>query len=182
MLLPHFDKLHQQRYVFNPASAAEIPVLDRLAERDGVDELITLMDRTRADLASEVATRDQVQGTADCSCHQSKRTLTTEIWAKLHQSDTLEPWSTVHRHHRGPALGIVHRRRARGRRRRSGRSSGRGRAELSLGAQTDTELLERVFGSAGYAKATTLAELSPGMDELFLTCLREHSAPNRAGG
>lgn len=49
---------------------------------------------------------------------------------------------------------------------------------LSLGAATDTEALARVFGSASHASAATLAELSPRMDELFLTSLRELAAPS----
>lgn len=48
---------------------------------------------------------------------------------------------------------------------------------LSIGAATEAAELERVFGSAGYAGATTLAELSPRMDELFLASLRELAAP-----
>ncbi|MFD0364751.1 nitric oxide reductase activation protein NorD [Nocardia sp. GCM10030253] len=54
---------------------------------------------------------------------------------------------------------------------------------LSIGATTAGSELERVFGSAGYAGAATLAELSPRMDELFLSALRELSAPKplRAG-
>lgn len=48
---------------------------------------------------------------------------------------------------------------------------------LSIGASTATDELERVFGSAGYASAATLAELSPRMDELFLSSLRELAAP-----
>ncbi|WP_405137917.1 nitric oxide reductase activation protein NorD [Nocardia sp. NBC_01388] len=48
---------------------------------------------------------------------------------------------------------------------------------LSIGATTATEELERVFGSASHAGAATLAELSPQMDELFLSSLRELSAP-----
>jgi nitric oxide reductase activation protein len=48
---------------------------------------------------------------------------------------------------------------------------------LSIGAATDTEALERVFGSAGHASAPRLADLSPRMDELFLGALRELSAP-----
>jgi nitric oxide reductase activation protein len=48
---------------------------------------------------------------------------------------------------------------------------------LSIGAATDADALERVFGSAGYARAETLADLSPRMDELFLTSLRELSEP-----
>ena len=44
---------------------------------------------------------------------------------------------------------------------------------LSIGASTPTDALERVFGSASHASATTLPELSPRMDELFLGALRE---------
>ncbi|MFJ1454801.1 nitric oxide reductase activation protein NorD [Nocardia sp. N2S4-5] len=55
------------------------------------------------------------------------------------------------------------------------RGEGIGCLCLSLG--TDTESLDRVFGPGAYAGAGTLAELSPRMDELFLACLREFSAP-----
>jgi nitric oxide reductase NorD protein len=49
---------------------------------------------------------------------------------------------------------------------------------LSIGAATAADSLERVFGSASYASAATLAELSPRMDELFLSSLRELAAPS----
>src|SRR5581483_1572052 len=39
---------------------------------------------------------------------------------------------------------------------------------VSIGASTGTYTLDRVFGSASHANATTLGELSPKMDELFL--------------
>jgi Mg-chelatase subunit ChlD len=48
---------------------------------------------------------------------------------------------------------------------------------LSLGAVTGTEALERVFGSASHASAARLSDLSPRMDELFLSSLRELAAP-----
>ncbi|WP_067856775.1 nitric oxide reductase activation protein NorD [Nocardia shimofusensis] len=48
---------------------------------------------------------------------------------------------------------------------------------LTVGAATGGEVLERVFGSVGYAAAATLSELSPRMDELFLASLRELAAP-----
>ncbi|MGE2715360.1 nitric oxide reductase activation protein NorD [Mycolicibacterium litorale] len=44
---------------------------------------------------------------------------------------------------------------------------------LSIGAEPTTDTLERVFGAAGHARAATLAELSPRMDELFLSALQE---------
>lgn len=53
---------------------------------------------------------------------------------------------------------------------------------LSIGGASETEALERVFGSASYAGAGTLAELSPRMDELFLSSLRELAAPKPAHG
>lgn len=48
---------------------------------------------------------------------------------------------------------------------------------LSIGATATAESLERVFGSASHASAATLAELSPRMDELFMSSLRELAAP-----
>lgn len=51
---------------------------------------------------------------------------------------------------------------------------------LSLGATADTEVLARVFGSVGHAAAPALAALSPRMDELFGSALRELAAPNPA--
>jgi nitric oxide reductase NorD protein len=52
---------------------------------------------------------------------------------------------------------------------------------LCIGAAT-TDSLQRVFGSASYARGATLAELSPRMDELFLSSLRELAAPRTASG
>lgn len=48
---------------------------------------------------------------------------------------------------------------------------------LSIGADGDADALDRVFGSAGHAGAATLSELSPRMDELFLSALAELAAP-----
>jgi len=53
---------------------------------------------------------------------------------------------------------------------------------LSIGSSTPTDALARVFGSAGYASAATLNELSPQMDELFLSALRELGAPAQQRG
>jgi len=49
---------------------------------------------------------------------------------------------------------------------------------LSVGASTASDALERVFGSACRANAPVLSDLSPRMDELFLTALKDLSAPN----
>lgn len=46
---------------------------------------------------------------------------------------------------------------------------------LSIGTSTGTEALNRVFGSAAHASAPELSTLSPRMDELFLSTLKELS-------
>ena len=53
---------------------------------------------------------------------------------------------------------------------------------LSIGASTETDVLERVFGSASFASAPALADLSPQMDELFMSSLRELAAPSPMRG
>lgn len=50
---------------------------------------------------------------------------------------------------------------------------------LLLGAAAASDALERVFGAASYACAVTLSDLSPRMDELFLSALAELAAPQR---
>lgn len=57
------------------------------------------------------------------------------------------------------------------------RADGMGCLCLSIGAATDGDSLRRVFGPASHAHAATLAELSPRMDELFLSSLHELAAP-----
>jgi Mg-chelatase subunit ChlD len=49
---------------------------------------------------------------------------------------------------------------------------------LSIGSATPSDALQRVFGAASHADAPTLADLSPRMDELFLTALQELAAPS----
>jgi nitric oxide reductase NorD protein len=51
---------------------------------------------------------------------------------------------------------------------------------LSIGTTTETDMLERVFGSASFASAPALADLSPRMDELFMSALAELAAPKPA--
>lgn len=59
------------------------------------------------------------------------------------------------------------------------RADGVGCLCLSIGAATEAEALQRVFGSTSHASAATLAELSPRMDELFLSSLQELAAPRQ---
>lgn len=51
---------------------------------------------------------------------------------------------------------------------------------LSIGASTEPDVLERVFGSASFASAPALSDLSPRMDELFMSALAELAAPKPA--
>jgi Mg-chelatase subunit ChlD len=51
---------------------------------------------------------------------------------------------------------------------------------LSIGASTEADVLERVFGSASFASAPALSDLSPRMDELFMSALAELAAPKPA--
>lgn len=51
---------------------------------------------------------------------------------------------------------------------------------LSIGTSTETDVLERVFGAASFASAPRLADLSPQMDELFMSALAELAAPKPA--
>jgi hypothetical protein len=51
---------------------------------------------------------------------------------------------------------------------------------LSIGASTEADVLERVFGAASFASAPNLADLSPQMDELFMSALAELAAPKPA--
>jgi nitric oxide reductase NorD protein len=53
---------------------------------------------------------------------------------------------------------------------------------LSIGPAPASGGLETVFGSASHASAATLADLSPQMDELFLSSLRELAAPKPRRG
>ncbi|GAB3236496.1 nitric oxide reductase activation protein NorD [Mycolicibacterium hippocampi] len=51
---------------------------------------------------------------------------------------------------------------------------------LSIGSATENDVLERVFGSASFASAPALSDLSPQMDELFMSALAELAAPKPA--
>jgi hypothetical protein len=56
------DKKHQQRYVLNPVGLVGLLLIDRIAERGGVDELLGLLDRTRALIESGAGDRAAVAG------------------------------------------------------------------------------------------------------------------------
>lgn len=97
MLLPVVDKAHQQRYIFNMASAAGLLVWARLAERGGVDELINLLDRTQEAMKTGQAGHDEVAANV-----RSCRLWLTVAADHLLQMVTASPLSeliAVRRHH-----------------------------------------------------------------------------------
>ncbi|MFF4599864.1 hypothetical protein [Amycolatopsis sp. NPDC001319] len=102
MLRPHFEKAHQQRYVFNPTSAAGLLVFERLSERGGVDELVTLLDRTRAALASGRATVNEIRS----ALLQARRmmTISADELLRMVVASPLSELIAERKHHRHAAL------------------------------------------------------------------------------
>jgi hypothetical protein len=102
MLLPRFDKQYQQRYVFNLNSAAGIMVVQRLGERGGVDELLTLLDRTRADLKAGHASREQIRGTLRSARRMAA--VAADYLLRLVSGSTIDEMISERRHHEHPSL------------------------------------------------------------------------------
>ena len=98
MLQPVRDKAHQVRYVFNPTSAAALLVFQRLAETGGVQELMTLLDRTRAGLRSGVADRRQVE--ANLAFVRRAFALYADHLLRMVRLAPLDELLAEHRHHR----------------------------------------------------------------------------------
>ncbi|GAA0314572.1 hypothetical protein [Kineococcus aurantiacus] len=97
MLQPVFDKAHQQRFVFNPTSAAGLLVFERLGERGGVDELMSLLDRARSDIRAGAATWKQVAA----SLHSARHLLSVfaDHLLRLVSSAPLSELIAERRHH-----------------------------------------------------------------------------------
>lgn len=97
MLQPVFDKAHQQRFVFNPTAAAGLLVFERLGERGGVDELMTLLDRAGADIRSGTATPKQVQASLRRARHML--TVSADHLLRLVSSAPMAELVAERRHH-----------------------------------------------------------------------------------
>jgi hypothetical protein len=102
MLLPRFGKQYQQRYVFNLNSAAGIMVVQRLGERGGVDELLTLLDRTRSDLKAGRATSAQVHATLRSARRMAA--VAADYLLRLVSGSTIGEMISERRHHEHPSL------------------------------------------------------------------------------
>ena len=102
MLMPYFDKAHQQRYHFNMASGAGLLVWERLAERGAVNELITLLDHTQAAMTAGVASHDDVRA----SLRSGRRWLTVAAAHLLHMvsAKPLAELIAERRHHNHEGL------------------------------------------------------------------------------
>lgn len=97
MLQPVFDKANQQRFVFNPTSAAGLMVFERLAERGGVDELMSLLDRAGTDIRSGTASRGQVEASLQRARHML--TVSADHLLRLVSSSPLSELIAERRHH-----------------------------------------------------------------------------------
>jgi hypothetical protein len=98
MLLGVRDKAHQVRYLFNPTSAAALLVFERLAEAGGVQEIMTLLDRTRAGLRSGVAARRQVE--ANLTRARRAFAVYADHLLRMVRLSPLEELLAERRHHR----------------------------------------------------------------------------------
>jgi hypothetical protein len=98
MLLGVRDKAHQVRYLFNPTSAAALLVFERLAQAGGVQEIMTLLDRTRAGLRSGVAGRQQVE--ANLTRARRAFAVYADHLLRMVRLSPLEELLAERRHHR----------------------------------------------------------------------------------
>jgi len=91
-------KQHQQRYHFNPTSAAALMVFERLGSDGGVQEILTLLDRTRDAMADGTATRAQVR---DALTKMRRAfSVNTNHLDRLVSSRPLDELMQERRHHR----------------------------------------------------------------------------------
>lgn len=61
MLLPAFDKKNEGRHLLHPNAPVGLLVFQRIAAAGGVDEILSLLDRTRAAIRRGQATSEQVE-------------------------------------------------------------------------------------------------------------------------
>ncbi|MGH2613746.1 MAG: hypothetical protein ACRDJC_00765 [Thermomicrobiales bacterium] len=92
------SKRSQQRYQFNPDSVAGLMVYDRLGEEGGVQELLSLLDRTRASIENGTAT----QSTVATSLDRARRAFAihTGFLNRLVEDRPLGELIETRRHHR----------------------------------------------------------------------------------
>ncbi len=78
LLRPILDKKHQQRYVLAPAGLVGVLVVDRFSSRGGVEELLSLLDRTASALARHEADAPAVSAALE-SCRAMFAVFANEL-------------------------------------------------------------------------------------------------------
>jgi hypothetical protein len=78
LLRPILDKKHQQRYVLAPSGLVGVLIVDRFAERGGVEELLGLLDRTKRALERRDADEPAVAAALE-SCRATFAVFANEL-------------------------------------------------------------------------------------------------------
>lgn len=78
LLRPILDKKHQQRYVLAPAGLVGVLIVDRFSRRGGVEELLSLLDRTTNALERHEADAPAVSAALD-SCRAMFAVFANEL-------------------------------------------------------------------------------------------------------
>ncbi len=78
LLRPILDKKHQQRYVLAPSGLVGMLIVDRFAERGGVEELLGLLDRTKRALERHDADEPAVAAALE-SCRATFAVFANEL-------------------------------------------------------------------------------------------------------
>lgn len=103
------DKAYEGRYVFNPTSGAALLVFERLAEAGGVEEIMTLLDRTHDSLQQGLLDEDQLA--AKLLRARRDLSINTGHLLLLVRSKRIEELVSERHHHRSKAVLLAHARR-----------------------------------------------------------------------
>ena len=102
MLIPFVSKRHEDRYLFNPDSAAGIAIFERVAAEGGVDELLTLLDRTKGDITRGTATAQQIRQAL--SQARGMLVIAADYLLMLVETRSLETMIAERHRHQHPSL------------------------------------------------------------------------------
>lgn len=97
LVLPYLGKKHQQRYTLDPAGVVGLLVFERMAARGGVEEMLHLLDDTRALAEQADSTREEVL-TRLVRCRQLLN-IYAAMLARLVETAPLAELIDQHRHH-----------------------------------------------------------------------------------
>ncbi|MFC9616591.1 hypothetical protein [Streptomyces sp. NPDC056938] len=99
------EKAHEGRYVFNPTSGAALLVFERLAEAGGVEEIMSLLDRTQRDVASGLL--DEKELVRRLRRVRRDLRITTDYLLRRVRSRPIEELLGQRQHHRAKAALMV---------------------------------------------------------------------------